>query len=62
MNTDCPKLEKCEMFKKFNSDNTRKYFIQMYCKDNFKTCERKKKSDSGVEVPADLLPDGNFIK
>jgi hypothetical protein len=61
MNTECPNLEKCPMFKYFQTDFAKETYISLYCRDRFADCERKKLKDSCREVPATLLPDGQYL-
>lgn len=61
MNAECPNLEKCPMFKYFQTDFLKKTFISIYCRDRFSDCERKKLKDAGKVVPENLLPDGQYL-
>jgi hypothetical protein len=61
MNKECPNLEKCPMFKYFQSDFAKETYIYLYCRDRFMECERKKLRDDCKEVPEKLLPDGEYL-
>ena len=61
MNTDCPNLETCPMFKYFQSDFARQTYITLFCRRNYVDCARKKLRDAKQPVPEKLLPDGNYL-
>jgi len=61
MTPECPNLERCPMFKHFQTDYAKQTYILLFCRSNFGGCERKKLKDSGREVPEKLLPDGQYL-
>jgi hypothetical protein len=61
MNAECPNLEKCPMFKHFQTDFARETYISLFCRGKFMECGRKKLKDAGREVPETLLPDGQYL-
>jgi len=61
MNVNCPNLEKCPMFKFFQSDFAKETYSLLYCRSNFMDCARKKLKDASQEVPEKLLPDGQYL-
>jgi hypothetical protein len=61
MSGECPNLEKCPMFKYFQSDFAKQTYISLFCKRNFMECARKKLRDACQEVPDKLLPDGHYL-
>jgi hypothetical protein len=61
MNAECPNLEKCPMFKHFQTDFAKETYISLYCRGKFIECERKKLKDNCREVPEKLLPDGQYL-
>jgi hypothetical protein len=61
MSGECPNLEKCPMFKFFQSDFARETYISLYCRRNYMECARKKLRDQCQAVPDKLLPDGHYL-
>jgi hypothetical protein len=61
MNAECPNLEKCPMFKHFQTDFAKQTYISLFCRGKFVECERKKLKDGCREVPEKLLPDGHYL-
>ena len=61
MTKDCPNLEKCAMFKFFQSDFAKQTYLTLFCQGNYSDCARKKLRDTGQPVPEKLLPDGQYL-
>jgi len=62
----CESLEKCALFRKYKSDENKKYalmgFVRAYCKGNMQgECVRKKVSKAlggSDKVPTNMMPSG----
>jgi hypothetical protein len=58
METECPYLAQCPMFKHFTLETTKKFYINLYCCGKYRDCERYKMRQRGVKPSDRLLPDG----
>ena len=60
MNAECPNLEKCPMFKYFQTDFAKETYVSLFCRGKFVECERKKLKDGCKTVPKHYCPMANI--
>lgn len=54
----CPNMGGCTMFPLLSLAGTLKTWQIRYCSGEFETCERYKRSQRGLPVAPDLMPNG----
>lgn len=58
----CPHIERCPMFKVFQSKALLRIWVMRYCEsDRYPTCERFQLAAMGTPVPRTLLPNGQRL-
>jgi len=58
MAENCPNMNGCAMYPLLNLAGTLKTWQIRYCGGDYKACERYKRTELGISVPPDLMPNG----
>lgn len=58
---NCPYLDTCAFLKNFSNNKCAEALILLYCKDDYKTCERYNKRQSGIMPEPNLWPNGQYV-
>lgn len=58
----CSHLQNCPMFAAFASESAGRIFKKLYCEGNYRNCMRYQRSEQGMSVPANLLPNGSELR
>lgn len=58
MEKKCPNMGDCTIFPLLSMSGTLKTWQERYCDGGFDTCERFKRTQRGLPVAPDLMPNG----
>ena len=58
MDDACPKTEHCPLYPEFTLKASLKTWQVRYCTADYTSCERFRRSQAGMSVPARMLPNG----
>ena len=61
METECPYIKPCPMFKLFTLETTKQYYINLFCRGPYQQCARFKLRQKEIKVPDSLMPDGQEL-
>lgn len=59
---DCPHMKGCEMYSLLTLSGTLKAWQNRYCCADFESCARFKLSRENRRVPANLMPNGAYLR
>jgi hypothetical protein len=57
----CARVTKCPLFPLFSMRASLLTWRASYCDADFARCERLRRSEAGLSVPANLLPNGKLL-
>ena len=57
----CAKVTSCALYARFSQQSFLRIWQITYCEADFTRCERFQRSNTGVEIPANLLPNGTML-
>ncbi len=57
----CPNVTTCALFPKFNMRASLKVWTVFYCQGRYQDCERYRRTQRGLDVAPNLLPNGKEL-